>query len=176
MTSLGMNTAYAALGVRFDPYLSFNFLVEIEGLLVGGFSEVSGLAVETEVETYREGGCNEYEHKLAGPTKYASNLTLKKGLTDIQGLWNWHQEVARGTIERRNGTIYMLDSRGLPAMWWDFMGAYPVKWSGPELRGDSNAVAVESVELVHRGITRPALSSASSAARMALGAAGGMLG
>ncbi len=169
MTSLGLNAAFTVatslLGIRNDPYMAFNFLVEIEGLIVGGFSEVSGLQVETVVETYREGGLNEYEHKLAGATRYPSNLILKHGLTDIETLWSWHQDVVAGTIERKNGTIYLLDQQGLPAMWWDFVGAYPVKWTGPELRAESNTVAVESVELVHRGISKPVLSSIVSAMR-----------
>lgn len=176
MTTLGINAAFSAgsnlLGVRNDPYTAFNFLVEIEGLLVGGFSEVTGLQIETEVEEYREGGRNGYIHKLAGPTRYPANLVLKHGLTDIESLWSWHQEIVKGNIERKNGTIYLLDRRQLPAMWWDFKGAYPVKWTGPELRADANNVAVETVELVHQGISKPALSSQVSAAR-GIGGAGG---
>jgi phage tail-like protein len=164
--------AAGLLGIRIDPYMAFNFLVEIEGLLVGGFTEVTGLQIETVIETYREGGLNEYEHKLAGPTRYPSNLILKHGLTDIEALWKWHQDVTQGKIERKNGTIYLLDSQRLPGMWWDFKEAYPVKWTGPELRADSNTVAVETVELVHRGISKPTLSSAVSAARGAAAAAG----
>ena len=175
MPSLGLNAAFAAatnlLGVRNDPYMAFNFMVEIEGMLVGGFSEVTGLQVETVFETYREGGLNEYEHKLAGPTRYPSNLILKHGLTDIETLWSWHQDVTQGKVERKNGTIYLLDRQRLPAMWWDMIGAYPVKWVGPELRADSNTVAVETVELVHKGISKPTLSTLLSAARGALGAA-----
>jgi phage tail-like protein len=167
MTSLGVNAAFTVgttlSGIRNDPYMVFNFLIEIEGLIVGGFSEVSGLQVETVVETYREGGLNEYEHKFAGPTRYPSNLILKHGLTDIETLWNWHQNVVTGTIQRKNGTIYLLDRQGLPAMWWDFLEAYPVKWTGPDLRAESNTVAVESVELVHRGISKPGLGSMASA-------------
>ncbi len=179
MSTLGINAAFSAgsnlLGIRNDPYVPFNFLVEIEGLLVGGFTEVTGLQIETEVQDYREGGLNEYVHKLAGPTRYPSNLILKHGLTDIETLWSWHQDVTQGTIKRRNGTIYLLDNRRLPAMWWDFMEAYPVKWGGPELRADSNIVAVETVELVHKGISKPALSSIVSAARGIAGAAAQVL-
>jgi len=176
MTTLGINAAFSAgsnlVGVRNDPYTAFNFLVEIEGLLVGGFSEVSGLQIETEVEEYREGGQNGYIHKLAGPTRYPANLVLKHGLTDIDSLWGWHQEIVKGNIARKNGTIYLL-RRQLPAMWWDFKGAYPVKWTGPELRADANNVAVETVELVHHGISKPALSSQVSATR-GIGGAGGL--
>lgn len=173
MTQLGLNAAFAAasnlLGIRNDPYLSFNFLVEIEGLLVGGFTDVTGLQVETEVKEYREGGVNEYVHKFAGPTRYPANLTLKRGLTDIETFWSWHQDVTTRKIERKNGTIYLLDRQRLPAMWWDFQEAMPVKWTGPDLQAGSNTVAVESVELVHRGISKPTLSSVLSMARGVVG-------
>ena len=179
MTTLGINAAFSLgtnlLGIRNDPYIAFNFLVEIEGLLVGGFTEVTGLQIETEVKEYREGGLNEYVHKLAGPTRYPSNLVLKHGLTDIETLWSWHQDVTLGMIERKNGTIYLLDRQGIPAMWWDFMEAYPVKWTGPELRADSNTVAVEAIELVHKGISKPMLSSMVSGARGVIGGAAQLL-
>jgi phage tail-like protein len=142
----------ASLGSRRDPFTVFNFLVEIEGLVAGGFSEVSGLQVETVVHEYQEGGQNGYVHKLAGPTRYPSNLILKRGLTDAETLWSWHQEVVAGTVLRKNGTIYLLDAKGTPARWWHFKEAYPVKWQGPDLRADSNTVAVETIELVHRGL------------------------
>lgn len=168
----GVGTAVGLAGrIRNDPYLALNFWVQIEGVLVAGFQEVTGLTVETETEDYREGGVNEYVHRLAGPTRYPQNLVLKKGLTDVESLWRWHQQVVSGEVRRRNGSIYLLDRAGLPAMWWDFADAYPVKWSGPELRAEQGAVAVEQLELVHRGISKPLASSALSAARGVAGAA-----
>lgn|SRR5262249_53221158 len=161
--SLGLNTAFGLvtnlLGVRADPYQVFNFLVEIEGILAGGFSECSGLAVETEFADYREGGRNDFMHRFAGPTKHPP-LILKHGLTLIDGLWAWHQDVVQGTIRRRNGTIYLLDKKRIPVTWWDFKEALPVKWTGPDLRADSGSVAIESVELTHRGLSRPRLATA----------------
>jgi phage tail-like protein len=167
MLNAGFAAALALMGIRNDPYMGYNFLVEIEGLLVGGFSDVSGLDVETEVQEYREGGQNEYVHKLAGPTKYSSNIVLSRGITDIESLWSWHQDVVQGDFTRRNGSIFLLDSRRLPAMWWNFKDAYPVKWSGPQFSAGSGTVAVEKVELVHCGIEKPMASSLLSAARFA---------
>jgi len=158
MPSLGLNAAFSLatnlLGVRLDPYQSFNFLVEIEGILAGAFSECTGLQVETEFLDYREGGVNDYVHRFAGPTKYPP-LMLKHGFTQIDGLWVWHQDVAQGKVERRNGTIYLLDKNKLPVMWWDFKEAFPYRWTGPDFRADSASVAFESVELAHRGLSRP---------------------
>lgn len=162
MPSLGLNAAFSLvtnlLGVRADPYQGYNFLVEIEGILAGGFSDVSGLGVETEFLDYREGGVNEYVHRFATGTKYPP-LILKHGLTLIDGLWSWHQEIVQGTVTRRNGTIYLMNAQGIPVMWWDFLEAFPVKWTGPELRASASQVAIESVELSHRGLSKPALSA-----------------
>ncbi|MBW4668232.1 MAG: phage tail protein [Cyanomargarita calcarea GSE-NOS-MK-12-04C] len=160
MPSLGMNAAYAAgtniAGVTLDPFHAFNFLIEIEGILVGGFSECSGLEVETEYYDYREGGVNEYVHRFIGPTKYQP-LVLKHGLTVINGLWTWHQEVTQaidtGTFKRRNGTVYLLSKQKIPIKWWNFKDAFPCKWTGPQLKADSGDVAFESVELAHRGLS-----------------------
>jgi phage tail-like protein len=144
-----------AVGDRVDPYLSFHFLVEIEGLVIGGFNEVTGLTVEVEIEEYREGGLNAYIHKLAGPTRYPNNLVLKHGLTDSDTLWNWHQDVASGNIQRKNGSIILLDSAGEEQWRWNFADAYPVRWVGPDLRAGSAEVAIETLELVHRGLSVP---------------------
>jgi phage tail-like protein len=143
-----------AVGDRADPYLSFRFLVEIEGLVVGGFNEVTGLTVEVEVEEYREGGLNAYVHKLAGPVRYPNNLVFKHGLTDRDTLWSWHQDVASGNIQRKNGSIVLLDSTGEEQWRWNFVDAYPVRWVGPDLRAGSAEVAIETLELVHRGLNK----------------------
>ena len=174
--SAALTAVAGVLGARNDPYLGFNYFVEIDGLIVGGFTEVTGLQIETEVQEYREGGLNDYVHKLPGATRYPSNLVLKRGLTDAETFWSWHQDVVQGKVERKNGSIFLLDSQRVPATWWNFANAYPVKWSGPELRAGSNAVAVETVELVHQGITKPTASSLLGAARGVLGAVAGVAG
>lgn len=143
-------------GSRRDPYLGLNFRVEIGDLEVGGFTEVTGLQVETEFQDYREGGVNEYVHRLPGPMRYPQNLVLKHGLTDGDSLWSWCQDVARGVITRLNVTIYLLDNAGLPVVRWEVQEAYPVRWSGPEFRAEHAGVAFESIELTHRGLVKSA--------------------
>ncbi|HLN89739.1 MAG TPA: phage tail protein [Candidatus Binatia bacterium] len=134
-----------------NPYRKFRFLIEIEGLTVGGFSEVSGLQLETEVETIEEWGVNNYVHKLPKKTKYP-NIVLKRGIIDSNNLWKWHQDVVNGKTSRKSGCIILLDGMGNEKRRWRFTQAYPLKWSGPELKADSNDVAVESLEFVHEGI------------------------
>lgn len=140
-----------------DPYLGFKFRVELGGLSVGGFTEVSGLQVEIEVHDYREGGVNEYIHKLAGPARYPANLTLKRGLMDAATLWNWQQEIVQGRVKRQNGSIILQDSAGRDRWRWNFKDAYPMRWHGPDLKAGAAEVAVETLELVHRGLTTQSL-------------------
>jgi phage tail-like protein len=157
--NIGLSVAAGLSDRRLDPYLSCHFVVEIEGILAGGFSDCTGLQVETETFEYREGGLNEYVHRFAGATRHPL-LVLKHGVSLIDGLWGWHQDVVSGRIQRRNGTIYLLaDSR--PVRWWNFHEALPLKWSGPELQASASAVAFESLEIGHRGLSRPLQSTLS---------------
>jgi phage tail-like protein len=139
------------------PFLTFNFAVEIEGLLVGGFTEVTGLESRIEVQEYREGGVNGFVHQLPGKTSYA-NLVLRHGLTGVGTLWDWYHHTTEGAIHRRNGTIMLLDARQVPVMWWNFRNALPVRWRGPTFNATSDEVGVEELELAHEGLTKPLLS------------------
>ena len=140
------------IGGRHDPVLAFHFAVEISGLFVAGFSDVSGLQAEIEVQEYREGGVNGYIHKRAGPTKYPSNLILKKGITDSTELWSWYSDVMRGRIQRKPVDVVLMSSTGEESRRWKLQNAYPVKWTGPELKATASEVAVETLELAHEGL------------------------
>src|SRR5215469_3787920 len=78
--SLSAGFGVAIGGGSKDPLLGFRFAVEIEGLVTAGFSDVTGMHGEIEVQQYREGGVNAYMVQRAGPVKYPNNLTLKKGV------------------------------------------------------------------------------------------------
>lgn len=139
-------------GVRTDPYLDFRFQVEIDGLVVAGFSEVSGLEVEVATVEYEEGGRNDRVRELPGRVSHP-HLELRRGLTQSPELIDWMRDVTAGLIERKNVSVFLLDTEGLPQWGWQFEGAYPVRYSGPELRADQGEVAVETLELAHQGFT-----------------------
>jgi phage tail-like protein len=129
------------------------FYVEIEN--AGGspiqavFTEVSGLQVEMQVTEYEEGGTNTFIHRLPGRLK-VSNVTLKHGLTRSNDFLKW---VLAPKIQRRNITVVMYDVAGKSVIRWDFAGAFPVKWVGPQFTADSTAMAIESIEIAHRGLS-----------------------
>jgi phage tail-like protein len=138
--------------VRHDPFHGFRFRVEFDQVQHGGFSRVKGLVRETKVEPRREGGVNDFEHKLATLTSYG-NLTLERGLADNY-LWDWHEEVVEGRIKRKTVTITIQDEAGQDVWRWLVEAAFPVKWSGTDLDAASAQVLVESVELAHHGIRK----------------------
>jgi phage tail-like protein len=139
---------------RDDPYKAFNFLVEIDGIAVAAFSEVSGLESETAVIEYRTGGDKENAvRKLPGLTKHA-NIVLRRGVTKDAELWNWRRTVVEGRVERRNGAIVLLDDDHTPVLRWTFRAGWISKWTGPELNAKANEVAIETIEIVHEGLSR----------------------
>jgi len=139
--------------VRIDPYLNFNFLVEIDGIARAAFHEVSGFDSTIDVIEHREGGENTSPRKLPGMTKH-SNIVLKWGMTDDQDLYRWHRDVVKGTVVRRNGSIVLLDRRGQEVARWNFFNAWPAKWDGPDFNAEGNDVAIETLELAHEGVER----------------------
>jgi phage tail-like protein len=149
----------SARRVPADPFMSFQFTVTVgtkNGThVIGGFSDVTGLDAETEVETLRVGGINTAEITLPGPTKFPARLVLKRGLGDPAKLWNWYLTTLRGSIKRENVTISLRSSDRSQKTSWTFSEACPVKWIGPELHAGTSAVAFESIELVHRGFLLP---------------------
>jgi phage tail-like protein len=135
---------------RRDPYKSFNFRVEIDGIASAEFSEASGLESETAVIEYRTGG----EHlvrKLPGLTKF-SNIVLRRGVTKDAELWNWRQTVIDGRVERKNGSIILLDDDRTDVVRWNFRNGWISKWEGPDLNAASNEVAIETIEIAHEGL------------------------
>src|SRR5215510_16024396 len=141
-----------ANGDRTEPLVAFRFQVEVDNLIQAGFAECSGLQVETELQEVREGGENAFLYRLPKGSKHV-NLTLKRGITDSELLWNWHKDVVSGKVERKMVYVVLLDSGGQEKWRWSLRDAFPVKWMGPDLKADGSTVAIESLELAHHGFS-----------------------
>lgn len=136
-----------------DPFNNFNFLVELDGISRAAFQECSGFDSTIDVIEHREGGENTTLRKLPGMTKY-SNLQLKWGMTDDMELYNWHRQTVLGDIERKNGSIVLLNRKKEEVARWNFIRAWPTKYDGPDLNAEGNDVAIEMLELAHEGVER----------------------
>jgi len=135
------------------PLVKFHFSVDWAGTNIG-FTEVSGLDVETELIEYRQGASPEYSKiKMPGMQKY-SNITLKRGtFKNDNELYQWWNSVKLNTIERRDITIKMLNEDHEPVIVWKVKNAFPLKVQSTDLKGDANETAIESMEVAHEGLT-----------------------
>jgi phage tail-like protein len=135
------------------PLPKFHFQVEWAGSKIG-FSEVSGLDVETEVIEYRDGASREYNKlKMPGMQKY-SNITLKRGVFKSDNeYFEWWNTVSLNIIERRDITISLLDESHEPVMVWKVKNAWPTKITSTDMKADGNEMAIETIELTHEGLT-----------------------
>lgn len=141
-----------AIGDRDDPFPHSNFRVEIDGLTVASFSEVSGLVAEGGSIDYREGtDRTNTVRKLMGLQTYTP-IVLKRGSTQNKELWTWFLNIVNGARDRRNGSIILMDEARNDVLRWNFVNAWPTKVEGPSLNAANNEVAMESMELVHEGL------------------------
>jgi phage tail-like protein len=134
------------------PLPKFHFRVEWGGAKIG-FSEVSGLSMETDVVEYRDSSSPEFHKiKMPGMQKFG-NITMKRGI--FQGdndFVKWWKTVALNTINRRDVTISLLNENHEPVVVWKIKNAWPSKVQSTDLKSDDNGVAIETIELAHEGL------------------------
>lgn len=144
-----------ATGGRKDPNRGFNFKLVIDGKQQAGFQECVGLdsasdgsEERVENETLSSAG------KLPSPNQYSS-ITLKWGITNDHSLWEWHSKIAAtAQTERKNGSIVLTDDAGQEKERWNFVNAWPTKWTGPSFNATANEVSIETLEISHQGVTK----------------------
>lgn len=124
--------------------------VEIDGIEHAAFSEVSGLQIEIVTEEIIEGGTNNCVYTLPVRAK-VGRITLKRGITVGHELLKWQLQVVHGLLLPRNVTIVVYQTNGTELGRYSLTGAYPVKWSAPQLASAGEVVAVETLELAHSG-------------------------
>ncbi len=136
---------------RTGAHPAFRFKVTIAQKDQAAFTECSLPSIECEVEEIKEGGLNTYIHQL--PSRHKSGkVTLKRGVGKSD-LLTWYLESMGEKFTRKNVTITLLDTSLKPLISWDLANAYPVKMSGPDLKTDSNSIAIQSLELAFGLIT-----------------------
>ncbi|MFN8494550.1 MAG: phage tail protein [Caldilineaceae bacterium] len=130
------------------PVPGFSFYLKIDDNFEAAFAGCSGLSARREVTPQQEGGVNDYVHQLPGRVTY-SNITLKRGITFSNELWEWFEEGAEeGGVGYRTVLIYhCVPYSDKVARVYDLGRVYPIAWSGPDLDANSTQIAIESLEL-----------------------------
>ena len=137
------------------PLPVFHYKVLINNQDLGGFSEVSGLTQELQAIEYRDGKMSGTTLPLKRPgLKKANNISLKRGIVEKNNdFFNWFNNNGTPNVDRRELLIQLLNDEGQPVLQWQVVGAWPVKCEGPGLKASGNEIAIETIELVHEGIT-----------------------
>lgn len=141
-------------GENVEVHSGFRFMVKIGEKFSAYFTECTLPNLQVETMDVKEGGQNEFIHKL--PVRVnVGTVKLRHGITKDVQLLNWYMMVLEGKIKdaTMSVTVTMSDSMGKPIAIWNFVDAYPIKWTGPTLKAGDNAVAIEEIELVHHGFS-----------------------
>ena len=142
-----------------ELYGSYHFLLEIQvvisdnKIIVGGFKSVSGMDSETEIIEFKQGN-DLIVRKKPGRTTY-SNIVLERGYTATDDLWQWRKNIEDGKIDRRAGSVIILDQDGQSEVArYNFYEGWPCKWNAPEMDSDSSSMAIEKIELAIEKVER----------------------
>ena len=139
------------------PYKNYRFKVEVDSVMVAGFSEVSGFDATIDVIEYREGDAVvNTPRKQPGLVKY-SNITFKRGVIDDVDFYTWIEEAFSGNLTRKTIVVNLCDDTDAVVASWQIINAWPAKYTGPDLNGLGSEVAVETIELAHEGCSRLAV-------------------
>ena len=114
------------------------------------FQSVSGLTVEYDTESFKEGGENRFEHKLPVRTKYP-DLSLKRGMLINSKVTDW----VRGILQHRDFVnnkpceiqVSLLNEKHEPLKTWHVYNCWPKKWSISDFNAQENSVVVETLDL-----------------------------
>ena len=135
------------------PLPKFYFQVKWDSQVMS-FQEVSGLDVQSEEIKYRHGDSPEFSVIKMPGMKKVGNVTMKKGIFKGDNkFWDWFSQIKMYTIKRVPVTISLLDEAGKPTMVWTLANAWPTKITGTDLKAEGNEVAIETIEIVHEGLT-----------------------
>jgi phage tail-like protein len=149
------------------PLPAFYFTVSVAGAKEtasstsrsdASFSEISGLESSVSTEDVREGGQNQFVHRLpTGSTQ--KNIVMKRGVVfQSSRMANWATATIGSTlatpIVTKTLVVMLLGPDHKPKFAWNIRRAWPVRWDWGALNSTRNDVLVESMEFSHSGITR----------------------
>ncbi|MDC9722999.1 MAG: phage tail protein [Urechidicola sp.] len=143
------------------PPVAFYFKLSFSGVsrkVEASFKEVSGISIEKGVEEITEEG-NPFIHRVPTAVKYP-NLVLKRGIiTKDSELTKWclnsigdnllGTDSLSETITTKNIVVQLLNEKGVPLKSWNFVNAWPVKWSFSDFNSMNNEIAIERLEFAY---------------------------
>jgi phage tail-like protein len=127
------------------------FALEIDALTLAWFTGCSGLSIEFDVTTFKEGnGKKVVERKRAGKPKY-SEVVLKRGFTTNTAVHDWFKEVvdAQKPTPYKTASIVLYDREQTETARFSLEACWPSKLSVSDLSSGSDDVMVEELTIQH---------------------------
>jgi phage tail-like protein len=163
-SAAGSTSQAMSYGFGGDVPVGARFLFEVEGVQIGVFSQVSGLEMKIDTESYTEGGENGFVHQLPNRITWP-HIVLKRGITDSDAFFSWVAKssgdgfaAAGNKLNRTTGAITLINSAGGRERAWNLVGVFAVRWTGPSLGASSGEALEEELELAHHGFTSKTFS------------------
>lgn len=136
------------------PVPQFHFMVTLGDIGEIAFQEVSGLDTEYDVIEYRAGNSPDFSTVKMPGLKKVTEISLKKGMfSGDTALFDYFASVKMNTVKRETVTIVLLDEEHKPLFTWTLKNAFPKKVSGASMNAKTSEAAVETLVLVHEGVT-----------------------
>jgi phage tail-like protein len=134
-----------------DALHARNFTLELDGVQIAQFSEVSGINSEVEVTQIKENtpdGKFVLQQVMGAPK--ATQFVIKRFLNASDDLWKWHKAARDGKLKeaRKNGAFTANDYEGQEVARWSFTDAWCSKLTTSALKAGSNEVATEEATVV----------------------------
>lgn len=145
----GLAPVPATAAAAGEPVPNFRFRVEIDGLAGTGVLSVEGIANETEVMRFRDGG-SPVERKLPGQTR-VGDLVLRRGFDGRLDWWQWRRSVVAGPLERRAVSVKVLNRDGEEIARFSAAGTWPSAYRLYPLDAEGGEVLVEELVLAVEG-------------------------
>jgi phage tail-like protein len=138
-----------------DPLVGFHYELDVQGIIAGYFTEVSGIGSENEIveqKVVTDKGVY-MVRRIPGTLKW-SDVTLKRGITANKDIWTWRKMVEDGNVvgARKNFSIILYDQTYRAVAQWDFKNGWPSKIEAPA--ATSTTAAVEAITIAHEGMER----------------------
>lgn len=135
------------------PPVGFHFKVEFVGIGNDNdirFQAVSGLSIEYDTESFKEGGENRFEHKLPVRSKYA-DLSLKRGMLTDSKVIEWCMKAfVNREFKPVQVNVLLLNEKHDAIKRWEVIDAWPKKWSVSDLNAQENSVVVETLDMAYK--------------------------
>jgi phage tail-like protein len=136
-----------------DPIAAYSFHVELDGITLAQFQEVSGLGITiTPIEVKQQSLTSPMKlpvlRKVPGQVSY-NDITLKRGRIVDHSFWNWMNDARSGKLAkaRKSGSIIVWDYEQGIAGKWTFQRAWPTKVDVSRMAANADEVLVETIVL-----------------------------